>query len=280
MKFNKGARYLFTKEYDVEGFMEFAAREGFDFVQVSYEAPLKWVGEISKDRRERIRTLAERLGLQICIHSVTCGVNVAWTNSGMRQESLRQIKESIEFAHDVGAELLIVHPGWKDLIGYRHPEEAYALAIEGHQELAEAAATYGIRIGIENMPPRWTSFCIDAEGAKTMIQTVDRENVGLTLDIGHANLVGVNAIEAFITTLSAKIFLIHVHDNDGKGDEHKAIGEGTIDFPKLIDLLVQTGINAPLCIESSSLDDLIKSKANLEQFLIMSGPKASPQNNC
>jgi len=268
MVFKKGARYVFTTEYDLEGFIEFAAKAGFDFVQLGYEAPLKWVGEISKDRRRRIRTLAENLGLQVCIHSVANGVNVAWTNIGIRQESLKQLKESIEFTYDVGAELLTTHPGWKDMLGYRYPEEAYALAIEGHCELAEYATSYGVRLGVENMPPGWISFCVKAEEAKAMIQAVDRDNFGLTLDVGHINILGADTIGEFITALTDKIFLIHLHDNDGKRDQHKAIGEGTVDFHRAISLLGQAGINAPLCIEAASLDDLIKGKENLEQVLM------------
>jgi len=268
VKFEKSASYIFTTEYDLEGFIEFASKEGFDFVQLGYEAPLKWVGEVSKDRRKRIQTLAKRLGLQVCVHSVTNAVNVAWTNSRIRKESLSQIKEAIEFTYDVGAELLTIHPGWKDMYGYRYPDEAYALAIEGHCELAEVASDYGIRIAIENMPPFWLAFCTDAKEAHDMIQAVNRENVGLTLDVGHANLLGAKAIEEFVTTINDRIFLIHIHDNDGKKDQHRVIGEGTVDFHQLISLLEQAKLNVPLSIESHSLDDLIKSKENLERFLL------------
>jgi len=275
MEFKKGASYIFTKEYDLEGFIEFASEEGFDFVQLGYEAPLKWVGEISKDRRKRIQALTKRLGLQVSVHSVANAVNVAWTNSGMREESLRQIKEAIEFTYDVGAELLTTHPGWKDMFGYRYPEEAYALAIEGHCELAEAAAEYGVKIAIENMPAFWLAFCSNPKEAKAMIRAVNRDNVGLTLDVGHANLLGAKGIEEFITTLNDKIFLIHIHDNDGKKDQHRVIGEGTIDFNRLIGLLAHNGVNVPLSIESHNVDDLVKSKKNLEQFLLTAGQNSS-----
>ena len=275
MEFKKGASYIFTKEYDLEGFIEFASEEGFDFVQLGYEAPLKWVGEISKDRRKRIQALTKRLGLQVSVHSVANAVNVAWTNSGMREESLRQIKEAIEFTYDVGAELLTTHPGWKDMFGYRYPEEAYALAIEGHCELAEAAAEYGVKIAIENMPAFWLAFCSNPKEAKAMIRAVNRDNVGLTLDVGHANLLGAKGIEEFITTLNDKIFLIHIHDNDGKKDQHRVIGEGTIDFHRLIGLLAHNGVNVPLSIESHNLDDLVKSKENLAQFLLTAGQNSS-----
>jgi len=271
MVFKKGARYVFTTEYDLEGFIEFAAKAGFDFVQLGYEAPLKWVGEIDKDRRRRIKALAENLGLPLCVHSVANGVNVAWTNSGIRQESLRQLRESIEFTYDLGADLLTTHPGWKDMLGYRYPEEAYALAIEGHRELAEFAASYGVRLGVENMPPGWISFCVTAEEAKAVIQAVGWDNFGLTLDIGHANIIGGDAIDEFITALADKIFLIHIHDNDGKRDQHKVIGEGTVDFHRVISLLGQVGIDAPLCIEAASLDDLLRGKENLEQVLAKVG---------
>jgi len=277
MKFKKGARYVFSTEYDLEGFMRFASEQGFDFVQLSYEAPLKWVGDIGKDRRKRIRTLAERLGLQVCVHAVACGVNVAWTNIGIRQESLRQLQESVAFTHDVGAELLTVHPGWKDMYGYRFPEEAYALATEGHIELADLAAKRGIRIGIENMPPAWTSFCVEPKEAMAMVEAVGRENLGLTLDVGHANILGAEAIGEFINTLSDKIFLVHIHDNDGKRDQHQALGKGAVDFQRVIGLLVQAGLKAPLCIEATSLSDLVVGREHLEQILSRVGQNSPGQ---
>ena len=58
MKVKKGPRYIFTKEYDLEEFV--------DFAELSYEASLKWTGEISNERKGRIRTLAKRFGLQLC----------------------------------------------------------------------------------------------------------------------------------------------------------------------------------------------------------------------
>jgi sugar phosphate isomerase/epimerase len=268
LKFEKGASYIFTVEYDLEGFLECASEEGFDFVQLGYEAPLKWVGNITKDRRKRILDFAKRLGLKLYVHSVANGVNVASTNSGIRKESLNQIKEAIEFTYDVGSDLLTIHPGWKDLYGHRYPDEAYALAVEGHCELAKFAADYGVRIGIENMPAFWLAFCVNPGEAQAMIQAVNQENTGLTLDVGHANLLGAEAIEEFITTINDKIFLIHIHDNEGKRDQHLVIGEGTIDFPQLFSLLMQGNIKVPCSLESHSWKDLVKSKQNLERFLL------------
>ena len=92
MKCRAGASYIFTKEYDLEGFIGFASKEGFDFAQLGYEAPLQWIGEVSAGRRRGIRALACRLGLELGVHSVTNGVNVAWTNRRLREESIRQIK--------------------------------------------------------------------------------------------------------------------------------------------------------------------------------------------
>ncbi len=267
MNFLTGARYVFTKDYDLEGFMEYASALGLDFVQLSYEAPLTWVGAIDKARRKRIRDLSLNLGLPVCVHSVTNAVNVAWTNTGIRQESLRQLAEAIEFTYDVGADLITVHPGWKDMYGYRYPEDAYNLAVEGHRQVADSAAGYGIRIAIENMPPGWTSFCTGPEDTKAMLEAIDRPNAGLTLDMGHANILSGSAISDFITAINHKIFLIHIHDNEGKRDQHQAIGEGTIDFHQAIGLLKKAGLNVPLCIESKSLDDLKEGKARLDELL-------------
>ena len=58
-----------------------------------------------------------------------------------------------------------------------------------------------------------------------MIESLDRDNAGLTLDMGHANTNGL--VLDFMADLG-KVIHVHLHDNKGRSDEHLELGKGTI----------------------------------------------------
>ena len=62
-----------------------------------------------------------------------------------------------------------------------------------------------------------------------LFSEINSKNLGVLLDIGHlkvtANLLKFDA-NKFIGKLKDKIFAVHVHENNGRLDEHKCIREG------------------------------------------------------
>ena len=78
--------------------------------------------------------------------------------------------------------------------------------------------------------------------------------LGVCFDTGHANLTGRFKEEFLI--LKDKIFTFHIHDNDGKSDSHLALGEGNIQWEKILKLLPK---NATWGLEMKRIEDLEKS---------------------
>jgi len=72
----------------------------------------------------------------------------------------------------------------------------------------------------------------------------------LTFDIGHANTIG--EIKDFTKLLDKFIVNVHLHDNDGRVDEHLPIGKGSIDFVRLFKTMKDWRNNKPLIIECHS----------------------------
>ena len=66
--------------------------------------------------------------------------------------------------------------------------------------------------------------CCNAEKAIERIDEINKEYgievLGFCFDTGHANLVGID-FESFITTLGARLKVLHTHDNDGVSDLHQ-----------------------------------------------------------
>jgi sugar phosphate isomerase/epimerase len=73
-------------------------------------------------------------------------------------------------------------------------------------------------------------------------------NVGITFDAGHANM-GYKPLSYLQSLPAGKIVNVHVHDNDGTGDEHLSVGDGTIDFQTLVCALKKSGYAGNIIVE-------------------------------
>ena len=63
------------------------------------------------------------------------------------------------------------------------------------------------------------------------------QNVGFCLDTGHQAAFGNVPLEAWLDSLGLYLGQIHLHDNDGRYDDHLALGHGNINFQPLFDHL-------------------------------------------
>ena len=110
--------------------------------------------------------------------------------------------------------------------------------IRALKEIVEYGRRNSVAINLENL----------SETAEDFEPVIDQvPDLGLTLDVGHANLNGSeNKSIAIIENFGKLIRHVHLHDNHGgqsKDDDlHLPIGAGTVDFPAIINSLLRQGI--------------------------------------
>ena len=182
-------------------------------------------------------------GLDIRIHSPTVDINIASLNKGIRKESIRQIINCAHIAEDLNASAITVHPG---IIGRNEPhlrEQAMLYSIESIGEIIDNS---NVTISVENMPVR-------GKFLGNTVEEIERiqEETGcyLTIDTGHGNTCG--NLEEMLNL--KKISYCHLNDNDGKKDQHIALGDGTMDLNLL--KKIDTAI-----IELNNFDNILKSQ--------------------
>ncbi len=94
-----------------------------------------------------------------------------------------------------------------------------------------------------------------SETAEDFEPVIDQvPDLGLTLDVGHANLGGSeNKSIAIIEKFGRLIRHVHLHDNRGgqsKDDDlHLPIGTGTVDFPGIMAALLRAGYDGTMTLE-------------------------------
>lgn len=203
-------------------------------------------------------------GLQCQVHAPICDWNIAAMSDRLREASLQETFDVLDAAAELGAEVVTVHPGLSSMAVPGLEDRAVARAKDAVRRISKRADDAGVVVGIENMPS--PPFFL-GRTASQLAEIVDGTDLGVTFDIGHANTT--EQIDAVIDLLGDRFVNIHIHDNDGSRDSHLAIGEGSIDFDRVVRRL--SGYRGNWIIESKSLDSALRSLPRLEELLSSSG---------
>jgi len=121
--------------------------------------------------------------------------------------------------------------------GYDYRQHSYyrddwlATSLETWRVAGEKIKQAGSRLMLENVyetePGQMLPFFTDLAGC----------DVGWCFDIGHHLAFGDVSLDAWLDVLGPYLGQLHLHDNSGADDEHRALGQGTIDFDPLFDHL-------------------------------------------
>jgi sugar phosphate isomerase/epimerase len=113
-------------------------------------------------------------------------------------------------------------------------------SVELHRKAVEASAVAGASVYVVH--PGFTSWPFYRDQA---LQSLDKSLVdlrGTVLDIGHANICG--SLDAFLA--EQDISHVHLHDNAGCSDDHLPLGQGSIKFGPVLEMIRTKGISAVL----------------------------------
>lgn len=213
------------------------------------------------ERIKVLKELAESKDLKLTLHSPFADINIASPNPVLRKAVLKLHKKSIVHAHQLDCQIWVFHPGLKTGVSYFYPEKDWQLNLESVKNLLRFSREYNVTIAIENVPEPFPFLMKSVDDFSRFYEEIG-EPVGLTLDIGHANLN--NQIQDFIKHFSDRIVHIHVSDNDGTSDAHLGIGYGNIDWERIARLIKELGYNNTIILES--VEHLEESLRNLRRL--------------
>lgn len=207
------------------------AVEGLDFeaVEIHCEDPLfeGWGRTRGDVTRKVLREALSIADVDVSLHAPYHDVNIATFNERVRKEVKRQHKECIETANYLGANIVVIHPGFVSSRKFRR-EKAFQKMIENLDRFCEIAEDFGVTLSIENLASKEKAMGVKIPEIKRIINEVDRENLKVTLDIAHANTTE-KGPKTYAEELETHIEHLHVSDNVGT-DEHLSLGQGNIDF--------------------------------------------------
>jgi len=184
-----------------------------------------------------------------------------------RREVIDGLKETIDYSSEGNIKVLTIHPAsfnpsergyaYDDVLDrYYESSKAWEISIRILKELASYASQRDVMLGLENMPRavlyksemcKVPHFGVSKNELLSLLSSVNNDNLKITFDVGHANTVCQPC--DYIRDIVNDIVHIHLHDNDGRYDQHAPLGTGTVNLHFLFKVLSDEGYSGSIVIE-------------------------------
>lgn len=131
------------------------------------------------------------------------------------------------------------------------PDASLDYLVEGLKPVCEAAARYGVKVGIEYEPGLLVERAVELA---EVIERVGSPDLGANLDIGHSYLDG-EVPEDTVALLAGRIWNVHVEDIRKRKHFHLVPGDGDLPFRRYFDALRRAAYDGFLTVELYSFPD-------------------------
>jgi sugar phosphate isomerase/epimerase len=251
----------------VERYFPLARRHRLSWLEFSCQNPVNFPQTFDRARIRRVRTLIERSGIRCGLHSASF-VNTAEIMPTVRKAAETHLREYVELSHALGAEYLVVHCGF-------HFSAYLDRVRKALYETMARAVEHGERrrvpLVIENMnrlpgDSEFQYLGVTVGELQELFRRIPSPYLGLALDVAHSELLPGGTVP-FIRAFRERLHSVQLSDNRGRIDEHLAVGEGTIRFPRVLAALARVGFAGPLIIELVDVRKKLLSRARLLRLL-------------
>ena len=169
------------------------------------------------------------------------GVEKCWVSplEYERRAGVELVANRIAMAARLGGDVVIMHQG-SEPDGAADKELYWSQMWRSLDALEPIARDHGVRIAIEN-----GIFA----ALRPVLERYAPDYVGLCYDAGHGNVSGDGLDET--DALTDRLISIHLHDNDGTGDQHNLLFSGTVDWARLAGIIAGSAYEKCISMEVS-----------------------------
>ena len=209
-----------------------------------------WYSSVSEMDRycDRVRKAAEENGIFISqIHG-------PWPTDDTTAENRAKVTEwmrrAVYACARMGSRHMVLHPvmpyGWAS---EEDADVAEKLTVDLLSTLVPTCEKEGVILCLENMP----MMAHRISRIPMIVQAVEKVGspyVGICLDTGHCNVFG-DDLGAMVRASAKYLKVLHVHDNNGKQDQHLRPFDGTANWKSFTDALREIGFTGVMSLESN-----------------------------
>jgi len=213
------------------------------------------------------------------------GTKLSLANEEKRKEVIEGLKTTIDYASDGGIRVITIHPATYNpkepgyayseiLPEYLEAKDAWSTSISLLKKISSYASKKDVTLGLENMPftvlykdaiLKCPHFGITKEQLLKLISDVNNSALRVTFDVGHANTISQPC--DYISGMVKFITHIHLHDNDGRYDQHAPLGTGTVNLYFFFRRLKEESYDESIVVERAVDEALFNDLEVLKRYV-------------
>jgi len=187
---------------------------------------------INDDNFVEVTDMLKDCGLSVCMLVPDLWTQGKWgrgtftaKDEKTRLEAIAEVKKCMDWAASVDCDKIGV---WFGQDGFDYPfqmdyQEAWQQLIDGLRECCDYRKDIDLVLEYKLKEPRTHLFVTTAGKTRLLINEVDRENIGILCDLGHAQAAGENVADG-IATSGDLLLGIHINDNYCQWDDDMMYG--------------------------------------------------------
>jgi sugar phosphate isomerase/epimerase len=189
----------------------------------------------------RLGDALKKAGRSYTFHAPYMDLAPGGVDSKIRKATRERLEHVLRLAALIRPKVVVFHPEYDQ---WRHGE-AFDLwlqeSVEMWSPLAKEAERIGLTLALENV------FEQGPDTIKRLLERIDSPRCGFCFDTGHWLVFSKKDWKEWLEVLGSRLVEVHLHDNDGKVDQHLPPGDGEFDFIGFLRYLLQRRL-APLYI--------------------------------
>ncbi len=241
-----GVTQIILGRYSLDETLELCRAAGYEALELVFSEGGDPDVNMSDDEIRKVREKCDDAGIEIGSSIAQYGDrgNFLSLNSEDRGQGVRCLARSIEVAHVLGVDAVLLHPG--QLTAEGTYEQAWDLMLGAIRDLAPMAEEKGVSVGIENV---WNKFLLSPREMAAFVDAVGSPRVGTYLDT--ANMMAYGFPEHWIRGLGSRIVRVHFKDFSRGRRQFVDLMDGDTDWPAVMADLRAVGYGSPVVHEVS-----------------------------
>lgn len=173
-------------------------------------------------------------------------------NDAERMAIIEAHTHVMDWARDWGAQVVVIHPSFEPIPDEQR-EQRLKLAAASVRELSERAHARGLKLAVEDLP----RSCLGRDSAEIAALISSAPHAVVCCDTNHLLT---EKPEEFIRSIGSRIGTLHISDYDGVDERHWIPGRGIVNWPEVLQALMDSGYGGPFMFEANYKDphDLVQ----------------------
>jgi len=217
---------------------------------------------LESTEKKQFQEIAGRLtdaGLQVTFHAPFMDLRPGAIDPRIREVSRDRLLQVFDLVSLFRARTVVCHPSFDSRYYVSTEGEWLENSLHIWGSFADLAAELNTLVVLENVYEK-TPWQL-----AHLLTALNSPHLRFCFDTGHFNAFSDAPLESWLTELGGLLGEVHLHDNNGQGDEHLPVGEGNFPFLSFFLFLRQKALKPILTLEAHSAAHFRKTLETLQE---------------